>query len=165
MSATQKSAKSYREITKDEFEAMLEDAMLNYEQQNYNWAREYIYEAPIRKGEYFVRVYSSIDERNDNGRENGDDAIRMVVFRSEYEADDGETIPETPIHKKSRTNRIQTYQKNFYKKEREIITDFDSHVPECPDCGGPMIARTNNESGEKFLGCIEYPNCFGTRDF
>jgi hypothetical protein len=35
---------------------------------------------------------------------------------------------------------------------------------ECPDCGGPMLARANRLTGEKFWGCKAYPDCRGTRD-
>src|SRR5690606_9997292 len=32
----------------------------------------------------------------------------------------------------------------------------------CPDCGGPMKARTSSYG--KFWGCADYPQCKGTRD-
>lgn len=34
----------------------------------------------------------------------------------------------------------------------------------CPECEGPMVARTNRQNGDKFWGCKKYPNCRGTRD-
>jgi DNA-binding helix-hairpin-helix protein with protein kinase domain len=36
----------------------------------------------------------------------------------------------------------------------------------CPRCGGPMISRTarrGNNPGSRFLGCVRYPTCNGTR--
>lgn len=33
----------------------------------------------------------------------------------------------------------------------------------CPRCGSVMAARTNRNSGERFLGCTRYPQCKGTR--
>ncbi|MXU65962.1 nuclease-related domain-containing protein [Oceanomicrobium pacificus] len=33
----------------------------------------------------------------------------------------------------------------------------------CPRCGGGMVERANRKSGERFLGCISYPKCRGTR--
>lgn len=34
----------------------------------------------------------------------------------------------------------------------------------CPDCGSDMRLRTNRSNGDKFWGCVKYPNCRGTRD-
>jgi hypothetical protein len=34
----------------------------------------------------------------------------------------------------------------------------------CPDCLSPMKMRTNRQNGNKFYGCIKYPDCRGTRD-
>jgi len=34
----------------------------------------------------------------------------------------------------------------------------------CPDCLSPMKQRTNRQNGNKFYGCIKYPDCRGTRD-
>lgn len=33
----------------------------------------------------------------------------------------------------------------------------------CPRCGEAMVERTNRRSGERFLGCKQYPRCRGTR--
>lgn len=34
----------------------------------------------------------------------------------------------------------------------------------CPDCGSEMKQRVNRQNGNKFYGCVKYPNCRGTRD-
>jgi hypothetical protein len=34
----------------------------------------------------------------------------------------------------------------------------------CPDCGSEMKERRNRENGNKFYGCVKFPNCRGTRD-
>lgn len=34
---------------------------------------------------------------------------------------------------------------------------------DCPECGEPMRERTNQTTGEIFLGCSDYPRCRGTR--
>ena len=28
----------------------------------------------------------------------------------------------------------------------------------CPECGRELAVRTNNHTGEQFLGCVGYPN-------
>lgn len=45
----------------------------------------------------------------------------------------------------------------------EPMVDESKTFP-CPDCGGPMLLRTNRQNGDKFWGCTKYPNCRGTRD-
>lgn len=34
----------------------------------------------------------------------------------------------------------------------------------CPRCGGPMVSRANRQTGQRFWGCAEYPQCTGTRN-
>lgn len=34
----------------------------------------------------------------------------------------------------------------------------------CPRCGSALVQRTNRRSGEKFLGCIQFPRCRGSAD-
>ena len=29
----------------------------------------------------------------------------------------------------------------------------------CRDCGKPLVVRANRETGQKFLGCSQYPQC------
>jgi len=38
--------------------------------------------------------------------------------------------------------------------------DEDITIWDCPQCGkGKLVRRTNRGTGEKFLGCSEYPKC------
>lgn len=37
--------------------------------------------------------------------------------------------------------------------------------PACPECGGAMKCRTNGATGQKFYGCLGYPDCGGTRPY
>lgn len=34
----------------------------------------------------------------------------------------------------------------------------------CPECGRPMILRTNRRTQERFFGCSTFPACRGTRN-
>lgn len=36
-------------------------------------------------------------------------------------------------------------------------------MPSCPDCGRPMVARKNKNTGRPFWGCTSFPRCRGTR--
>lgn len=35
-------------------------------------------------------------------------------------------------------------------------------VKNCPDCGRPLVERTNRVNGSTFLGCSRYPECTHT---
>lgn len=39
-----------------------------------------------------------------------------------------------------------------------------SNTPECPECGGAMVLRTNRRTDEQFYGCLAYPKCKGTEE-
>ena len=34
----------------------------------------------------------------------------------------------------------------------------------CPLCGGEMVSRKNNQTGQRFWGCKAFPRCRGTRN-
>jgi ssDNA-binding Zn-finger/Zn-ribbon topoisomerase 1 len=34
----------------------------------------------------------------------------------------------------------------------------------CPTCGGPMLRRSNRQTGRPFWGCKAFPACRGTRN-
>ena len=34
----------------------------------------------------------------------------------------------------------------------------------CPECRGSMVVRTRRSDGRRFLGCVNYPRCKGTRN-
>ena len=36
--------------------------------------------------------------------------------------------------------------------------------PRCPLCGGPMVFRKASLTGHRFLGCLAFPRCRGTRN-
>lgn len=38
-------------------------------------------------------------------------------------------------------------------------------TPKCPLCDGLRTKRTNRATEEPFYGCMDYPNCKGTRPF
>ncbi len=38
-------------------------------------------------------------------------------------------------------------------------------TPICPTCKQYMTLKENNTTGDKFWGCMTFPNCYGTRDF
>lgn len=43
-----------------------------------------------------------------------------------------------------------------------FLSKFETE-PDCPECGEPMIRRTNRATGTEFWGCPDYPKCQGVR--
>lgn len=43
-------------------------------------------------------------------------------------------------------------------KQSEIRTT-PKREESCPDCGSPLVVRTNRNNGSRFLGCSRYPSC------
>ncbi|MFO7726664.1 MAG: four helix bundle suffix domain-containing protein [Oceanipulchritudo sp.] len=58
------------------------------------------------------------------------------------------------------------------ERSRKKISGGDStepadQIPECPQCGKPMVlrtARTGKKVGKQFWGCSDYPDCKGVLD-
>ena len=48
----------------------------------------------------------------------------------------------------------------------EEVTDFISPTTKiiCPNCSGKMIERRNRETGETFMGCVNFPICSHTKN-
>lgn len=62
-------------------------------------------------------------------------------------------------------NRVRNKLQDTIENMAGVTTTVDeSKTFACPDCGGPMLLRTNRQNGDKFWGCTKYPNCRGTRD-
>src|SRR5687768_4607434 len=43
------------------------------------------------------------------------------------------------------------------KNRRKIIANQIGR--DCPRCGHPLVKRVNGKTGEKFIGCSNYPKC------
>lgn len=112
--------------------------------------RELVYEA-IQTEVFSIRVYSSVIPRN-GARDVGEDAIRFVrVF---FDTTGKERIVGT----EKRVNRIKTWRKNLLARIEQMATE---EIIACPVCGNPMKERRGPHG--KFLGCVQYPKCTGTR--
>ena len=60
-------------------------------------------------------------------------------------------------------NIYQLKEGTSKRQQREI--DREKHrfrFGKC-ECGSPMCERKNSKTGEKFLGCLQYPKCKRTR--
>lgn len=151
-------ARNYVQPTKQEFEECLFSAREGIE-----WVidekapgKEYVYDthdfAPQHNG-LVLRVYSTIDKRNDRARSKGADAIRLLAFNRHV---------MKPMGGRKKTLRIETYCKNLTEKINDIFDQYDEYIQQCPECGSWMVIR-EGRYGE-FLGCTGYPDCDYTEE-
>lgn len=143
----------YKQFDRNEFEECLEKASVEFEEVDYDWTKELVYEAYSENKTFTIRVYSSLDKRSGKARDKGSDAIRLVLVHTET---------GRPLAKQKRTNRIQTYCKNLLKKIENVVGD-KQHITLCGECSSPMVIRENSDSGDKFYGCTSYPDCRNTK--
>jgi len=140
-------------ITKEEFENVLDETPLDFEEIDYPWASECIYEAESSNGKFSVRVYSTIEQRSMDSRNTGEDSIKTQVVHNGS---------GRPLFSTSRTYRVPTWPKNLKSKIQELINSRDK-LRTCKECGSVMVIRENKSTGDKFFGCTMYPDCRNTR--
>lgn len=63
-------------------------------------------------------------------------------------------------------SKEQNNESKFTKIDKEIDNDEfeETQIPYCPKCGAKMVLRTATRGryeGNKFWGCLKYPNCTG----
>lgn len=138
---------------RDEFEEVLEETEYDWKRVDYDWTKEWVYEAKSGNGKFTARIYSSVDKRTDKSREKDSDAIRLVVLHTET---------HKPVLREKRTNRIKTWPKNLKKKICNI-KDRAGDITMCSECGSVMVIRENSSNGNKFYGCTGYPECQYTK--
>ena len=65
-------------------------------------------------------------------------------------------------------NRLQSHQSGrTIQSVDEAHSRLANPEPSCPRCGAGMIERTarkGKNAGQAFLGCSNYPKCYGTRE-
>lgn len=123
------------------------------DEENYRGCREYVYDIPIRGEEpesapFVLRVYSSVDVRNNTSRGKGEDAIRTVLGRYS----DDETL--IPVSSDTYTQRIATaYTDGSGVRDplawaENLRTKIEKHtsldgLTECPECGHLILYLTD----------------------
>jgi hypothetical protein len=137
---------------RDEFEEVLDETQHDWNRKNYDWTKEWVYEAASENSRFVMRIYSSVDKRSNRSREKDSDAIRLVVL---------EKNTNKPVMKEKRTNRIKTWPKNLKKKIRNVKNRKDE-LNFCSRCDSVMVIQKNKEDGNRFWGCSKYPECENT---
>lgn len=96
-----------------------------------------------------LRIYTSL-EPSGEGRECGEDAIRVEVYAKDSEGQ------IKRIGGSKRVNRVAGWQERLLQR---VQAWKDQLGPACPCCGGPTVLR-KGRYGE-FHGCYNYPHCKG----
>lgn len=134
------------------------DVVESWFDDHYNWeevhpkhTRERTIHIPLPSDTKCIRVYTSINKSNNNGRDCGSDAIRTLVWDTEN---------DVPVGGREYTKRIRTaddptrYLKNMHKKICWLFQNwkiFDKLETTCGQCGDVMRG-TEGEYGE-YLFC------------
>ena len=110
-----------------------------------NGVMEHTFQRRYGETDYAVRVFSSIDTRNDTSRESGNDAIRIVIW---------DLVKNKPAMEQ-RVYRTQNAVTNMLERCKEMWSYVAKN--RCPDDGALMIERKGPYG--KFMGCSNYPTC------
>jgi len=121
------------------------------------------FEPPNRPGR--IRVYTSLGTGRITVRDCGQDAVRLVlgtIFQGRFRplAQSRRIYRTAP--KGDRNARIAAFLERLKVAIRDTYRDA-LKVPVCPVCNCAMRLRENKKTGHKFYGCLQYPNCRGTR--
>ena len=142
-------------IKKSEFEQALANTGLPFQEVDYSWASECIYEAQSKNGTFALRVYSTIEQRDAESRGTGEDSIKIQVVHAKS---------GRPVISTSRTYRTPGWAERLQEKVKEL-KDRKSEIIKCSECGSLMVIRENNSTGDKFYGCSQYPECKNTEPY
>lgn len=139
---------TYVKISRDDFDSFMTKLgfiCLNSEQAN----KEFIYANTWHGGEYMLKIYSSITDRDD-ARDVGKDAIRFVLHTKL----EGMYVPVT---KGRRVHRVSGWRANLMQRVREMesIGLKREENWQCKNCGGHLILREGKYGN--FYGCENYP--------
>lgn len=118
-----------------------------------------------------VRVYTSLAVGADQARDCGEDALRIVVGATINGKWRNALKPRRVFRTAPSKDRA-----GWLRQEERVIVFIErmkghlreaykaaATAPRCPDCEGPMATRENRAQGNTFLGCMDYPDCKGTR--
>jgi len=141
-------------ITREEMERVLFD--LGFQQMQLEGTVELVYGKIVRENNqvFCIRVYTTINPDGKSRAEN-EDAIRICLYWKNSNKDN----QITNIGVNRRVYRRENWRNNLVKALDEAMLSCDF----CPKCGSPMAERKNSRDKSKFLGCVQYPECRGTK--
>lgn len=143
----------YTEITYSQFQSLMNG--MGFKEIVVEGTHERIWSFVLVGTSYEIRIYSSIGNKSGVTRNNGKDAIRVLLWNC---------ITGKPIISE-RVYRTAGALTNTKLKARQIYKHFRDN--KCT-CGGVLVNRISYSApnkGHKFLGCSNYPSCTITKNF
>ena len=125
--------------------------------------KEIVYERDITTASgvdypFKLRIYSSIDQRDNECRSKGKDAIRVLLVSKK----DGKVV-----RKSQRINRVgDDVMNRVLDRCRELFRAAIDPTNKCPTCEDGLLVLREPKRGQKwraFKGCSNYPVCKGSR--
>jgi hypothetical protein len=110
-----------------------------------------------------IVVYTTLPVGGDRARDCGADAVRIVIGvdhgkgRFHLLAKPRKLLRTAP---RGAEDRVGVFLERLTEALREAYARVNVTDP-CPDCGGLMVVRSSSKG--KFLGCVDFPRCRGTR--
>jgi CRISPR/Cas system-associated endoribonuclease Cas2 len=160
-------------ITRDEFDTFVEDLPRKFEEKEWNWTQEAVYECELPRDDHIIvfRIWSSVDVRDEHSRKKGEDAIRVhclvkqdhvspanwkhVLHHSQLPDDCGGHIKRTDGWQ-DRVCRHLACMESALGAEKYRT---------CLWCDRPMVIRKRQLDDTKFWGCSGFPDCRHMEEF
>lgn len=114
---------------------------------------EYCYWIKVCDG-ILLLIFSGISKNSNISRGYGRDAIRIVPVDDALLKPLRKSFPHI--------KRVKGWKDNFHKRVTEVLRELHFNMI-CPKCGSDLRLKKNHKTNFPFLGCIKYPNCFGSR--
>ena len=146
------SGSRFRPFTRQQFEVLMNE--MGFLEISRLGTFEHTYERLIANvpsdRRFAVRIYSTVDVGTGVTRQNGSDAIRVMV----YDTLRNRPVTDWNVH---RTTNAFTNTKERAREAWRYVLNSKHHCT----CGCMMVER-NGKHGP-FLGCTNYPKCKNTR--
>jgi hypothetical protein len=144
----------YCPFTKDSFDLLMSE--MGFVEFPMSGVHEYVYQRIIHNGpfpsdRFAVRIYSTVDVRTQMTRENGADAIRIVLFDIKRQRS---VLDWTT----KRTFNAFANTKLRAKDAWGYVMKAEHH---CATCSALMVERKSTRGS--FLGCTNFPECHAVR--
>lgn len=147
-------SQQYVQITKREFDDFINSLTYKFKRVYFDYIQEYVYDLTLKRDghTYVLRLWSSVDKRDNLSRSCGDDAIRLSML---YKSSDKKLINYKPVLSTKSTYRTGGWKKRLKRKINEMESRL-GEVKKCQSCGKVMVIRNENKTGDEFWGCTGF---------
>ena len=147
-------SQEYVQITKREFDDFVNELTYKFKPVYFGYIQEYVYDLTLKRDghTYVLRLWSSVDKRDNLSRSCGDDAIRLSML---YKSSDKKLSNYKPVFAKKSTYRVGGWKKRLKRKIHDMVSRL-TDVKKCQSCGKVMVIKTAYKTGNKFWGCTGF---------